>query len=68
MSETFAVPCPHCGKEVAWREDNLYRPFCSKRCQIIDLGDWASEKNAIPTETADFANNPSFDENQDWSE
>ena len=24
-------------------------PFCSERCQLIDLGDWASEKYVIST-------------------
>ncbi|MGH8727310.1 MAG: DNA gyrase inhibitor YacG [Burkholderiales bacterium] len=44
------VPCPHCGKPVAWRSDNPHRPFCSERCKLIDLGEWASEKYRIPTE------------------
>ncbi len=26
------------------------RPFCSRRCQLIDLGEWASEGHAIPGE------------------
>lgn len=41
------VNCPTCHNEVIWSPESPYRPFCSKRCQIIDLGDWASEKNAI---------------------
>lgn len=44
------VNCPTCQKIVAWREDNIYRPFCSKQCQLIDFGDWASERNAIPAD------------------
>lgn len=40
------VKCPICNKEVAW-EDNQYRPFCSERCKLIDLGSWASEKYRI---------------------
>jgi hypothetical protein len=24
-----------------------YRPFCSERCQLIDLGDWLSENHRI---------------------
>ena len=35
-------PCPICRKGVA-RGDSYY-PFCSERCQVIDLGNWASEK------------------------
>ncbi len=44
------VSCPQCGKQVPWAEESKYRPFCSKRCQMIDFGDWATEKNAIPAE------------------
>jgi len=35
---------------VAWAERESYRPFCSRKCQLIDFGDWASERNAIPAE------------------
>lgn len=52
MSETETVPCPHCGKPVPWTEASKWKPFCSDRCRLIDLGDWLSEKNAIPTEDA----------------
>lgn len=33
------VRCPQCGKLISW-EGNPYRPFCSERCQLIDLGRW----------------------------
>ncbi|MBV9611952.1 MAG: DNA gyrase inhibitor YacG [Acidobacteriaceae bacterium] len=39
--------CPICGKDVAFDDPNM--PFCSDRCRIIDLGNWASEKYVIPT-------------------
>lgn len=42
------TPCPHCRKPVQWRSDNPWRPFCSERCKLIDLGDWAAERHAIP--------------------
>ncbi len=39
--------CPLCRKETYWRnaegQENPWRPFCSERCQLIDLGKWASE-------------------------
>jgi len=63
--EIIEVNCPTCGKTVPWCEESPYRPFCSKRCQIIDLGDWAAEKNAIPAQTADFANDPEID--SEWT-
>ncbi len=40
------VRCPICKKEVAFDDPNM--PFCSDRCRIIDLGNWATEKYVIP--------------------
>jgi endogenous inhibitor of DNA gyrase (YacG/DUF329 family) len=37
------VACPRCGKESLWNTSNSYRPFCSERCKMIDLGKWADE-------------------------
>jgi hypothetical protein len=34
--------CPTCRALVRW-EGNAHRPFCSQRCRLIDLGQWASE-------------------------
>jgi len=39
--------CPLCRRETTW-EDNPWRPFCSERCQMIDLGKWASEDYRVP--------------------
>ncbi|MGM3191491.1 DNA gyrase inhibitor YacG [Dickeya dadantii subsp. dieffenbachiae] len=44
------VNCPTCAKPVEWSENSPYRPFCSKRCQLIDLGEWADEEKRIPSE------------------
>lgn len=44
MSKTF--PCPRCKQPSTWT-DNPYRPFCSERCKLIDLGAWASEEYKI---------------------
>ncbi len=43
------VNCPKCKKEVFW-EENPNKPFCSERCRLIDLGDWASEKFKVPSD------------------
>ncbi|MCP4790424.1 MAG: DNA gyrase inhibitor YacG [Gammaproteobacteria bacterium] len=40
-------PCPQCQTNIHWRSDNAYRPFCSERCQQLDLGAWAQEDYAI---------------------
>ena len=59
------VKCPTCGKPVQWSDASPYRPFCSERCRLIDLGDWASESHRIPADTpADFPNTDHEDENQ----
>ncbi|KZX50807.1 DNA gyrase inhibitor [Stutzerimonas frequens] len=41
------VECPTCKALVEWGEQSPYRPFCSERCKLIDLGAWASEEHAI---------------------
>ncbi|HEY6420981.1 MAG TPA: DNA gyrase inhibitor YacG [Candidatus Binataceae bacterium] len=40
--------CPTCGKPSERSPQNKYRPFCSERCQLVDLGTWASEEYKIP--------------------
>jgi len=42
------VSCPTCKRIIEYSSDNKWRPFCSERCKLIDLGEWAAEKNAIP--------------------
>ena len=44
------VACPTCGQLVEWRPENTYRPFCSERCKLIDLGEWATESYRVPAE------------------
>jgi len=41
------MKCPICKKDVARASE--FDPFCSERCKIIDLGNWASEKYVIST-------------------
>lgn len=41
------VNCPTCKSKVEWSEQSPHRPFCSKRCQLIDLGEWSFENNKI---------------------
>lgn len=43
----LTVKCPTCRVDTAW-ENNPHRPFCSKRCQVIDLGAWVEERYKIP--------------------
>ncbi len=47
--------CPTCRREIQWSDQFPFRPFCSERCRLIDLGAWLSEGHAIPGEVADAA-------------
>lgn len=48
MSRHTEVKCPICGKTVVWNQEANCRPFCSQRCRLIDLGQWAGEDYRIP--------------------
>jgi uncharacterized protein len=38
------VKCPGCQKPLVYSTANVWRPFCSERCRLADLGAWATEK------------------------
>ncbi|EXU75812.1 MULTISPECIES: DNA gyrase inhibitor YacG [Erwinia] len=59
--EVTIVNCPTCSTRVIWDELSPFRPFCSKRCQLIDLGEWANEEKRIASESE-------HSESDDWSE
>ena len=41
------MKCPICKKDVKPEDPEF--PFCSERCRLLDLGNWASEKYVIST-------------------
>ena len=41
-----SIKCPICHTETRWA-GNPYRPFCSERCRLVDLGAWAGDKYRI---------------------
>jgi endogenous inhibitor of DNA gyrase (YacG/DUF329 family) len=47
------VKCPICGKQVEY-EGNEYRPFCSERCKMLDLGAWIDEEYKLPVESTEI--------------
>ena len=63
---TLKVKCPICGKEIIYSKDNPFRPFCSERCKLIDLGAWANEERTVAGRTvnededADLLNDPNL--------
>ena len=55
------VPCPRCGTQTPFSQENPWRPFCSERCKMIDLGAWAAEDYRVP-EPPDEVPRPTHDE------
>ena len=53
MLPLVSLRCPHCGGPASARGENAWRPFCSERCRLIDLGAWLDEGHRIPLEEAD---------------
>jgi uncharacterized protein len=43
------MKCPTCGNPVQWN-GNPFRPFCSERCQLVDLGKWVEGEYRVPGE------------------
>ena len=43
----MTAKCPMCGTTAKW-EGNVFRPFCSERCRLLDLEGWLSERYRIP--------------------
>ncbi|MGB5261228.1 MAG: DNA gyrase inhibitor YacG [Gammaproteobacteria bacterium] len=51
-----SVKCPTCSVKVVWAAEQRWRPFCSERCRLIDLGKWFEESNRLPADKAVPAN------------
>jgi endogenous inhibitor of DNA gyrase (YacG/DUF329 family) len=59
------VSCPTCQRTTQFAPDNPWRPFCSERCRLIDLGAWASEKFRVPAQAEDPETAPDTDRLRD---
>jgi uncharacterized protein len=55
--------CPICRKEVT--RDHPEFPFCSERCRLLDLGNWASGKYVISTPLSSLASLQDSEEAED---
>jgi len=62
------VTCPTCAKKIEYSLENKNRPFCSDRCKLIDLGDWASESYKIPVKNVEFDTSSNEKEGDDVPE
>lgn len=46
------VKCPACGTSTRYDSKNTYRPFCSERCRLVDLGQWLEEDYRVAGDSA----------------
>jgi uncharacterized protein len=53
-TKTDKINCPTCDKPGTWKADNAFRPFCSHRCKLIDLGEWADDSRTIPGDSVNL--------------
>ncbi|MCP1338646.1 DNA gyrase inhibitor YacG [Idiomarina sp. M1R2S28] len=63
---SISVNCPTCQAKVEWSDKSPARPFCSERCKLIDLGEWANEEKSIPGEPVVIANDDYNNDEQDY--
>jgi endogenous inhibitor of DNA gyrase (YacG/DUF329 family) len=56
-TKTDSITCPTCKAPETWKSDNAFRPFCSNRCKLIDLGEWAAEGHRIPGDPVQLEDN-----------
>lgn len=56
------IACPICNKKGTWSSENKFKPFCSERCKLIDLGEWADETRRVPGEPVKPSNLPDEEE------
>lgn len=49
MKKKLEVKCPQCKKKFEYYSSE-FRPFCSERCRLIDLGQWLEESYTVPVE------------------
>lgn len=55
-----AIPCPTCRGEV--EPKGRYRPFCSERCKMVDLGRWFLGEYVVAGEDAIALDPEEFEE------
>lgn len=48
MNPSKTAACPQCRQPASLDPANRFRPFCSERCKMLDLGDWFGGRYSIP--------------------
>ncbi len=62
MNKVLSVKCPQCGTKFSYF-DSTFRPFCSEKCKMIDLGHWLTESYKIPEKNFESSKNEAGAEN-----
>ncbi len=57
--------CVYCRRRPV---DPAWRPFCSERCQLLDLGEWVDERYRIPGGTVDVGGERNTEDSDDSNE
>lgn len=66
MSPPKTAACPQCRQPAVLDPANRFRPFCSERCKLLDLGEWFAEKHSIPVAQTDSGDDdPAADQTRD---
>ena len=60
----LAGKCPTYKTQVPW-ENNPYRPFCSDKCRLMDLGSWVEGDYRIPGPELEDERDPDVDGGSD---
>ncbi|MBL4866533.1 MAG: DNA gyrase inhibitor YacG [Pseudomonadales bacterium] len=47
LEKPITLKCPTCSKALEWSDKFPFKPFCTYRCKLIDLGEWANENHSI---------------------
>lgn len=47
MTKILTVQCPQCKTKFNYYSSE-FRPFCTEKCKMIDLGLWLSESYGVP--------------------
>ena len=62
---TRITRCPTCRVSVDLRGTNPWRPFCSERCKLIDLGEWFNEDHRMEAPSGEWQHTPAAGDRQD---
>lgn len=64
MNKLLKVKCPNCDVSFEYYQSE-YRPFCSERCKMVDLGHWFKESYRVPVKDNQIYDNEENDEKKE---